>query len=385
MKSIVLKLKFKELILLGTFLVTISCVKAEYLTIDPKNPMSLISSYLMSLTGLATTEAPVIPSASTDSVNCSYIKTSVTASTTGTVTVYCDTTYAYMSSDAYPTHTMMNGITGTNLQVPTAQSFSGTTAWKIPLNPAVATTTTSPTTGPIGMAINGVLLYNPCKQQEGCSSTSGDTKALGELDTCNGHAGRSDDYHYHAAPTCMMAGQSTTYWNTHPVGWLFDGFALYGYYDSTGSVATRDTVCGGNTNTVYNGPSGYSYHLTDTFPYILSCLRGTPSSDFAGQAAHFTNLRNDPVTPFTVSSMTLTTDSSGYSVLQFTSSSTFFTRVTNSTYSIPNSSGVNQIKYKQLTGTDLTTALASAGTGKTKCWNFQFPNAASSTNINFCR
>ena len=35
---------------------TISCVKAEYLSIDPKNPMSLISSYLMSLlkvTGLA--------------------------------------------------------------------------------------------------------------------------------------------------------------------------------------------------------------------------------------------------------------------------------------------------------------------------------------------
>jgi hypothetical protein len=35
---------------------TISCVKAEYLSIDPKNPMSLISSYLMSLlnaTGLS--------------------------------------------------------------------------------------------------------------------------------------------------------------------------------------------------------------------------------------------------------------------------------------------------------------------------------------------
>jgi hypothetical protein len=318
-----------------------------------------------------------------DSVNCTYIKTSVTASTTGTATVTCDTSYAYMASTGIATHTMMNGITGTNLQVPIAQTFTGTNAWKIPLNPAVATTVTTPLTGPIGMAINGVLLYNPCKQS-GCTASSEDTKALGELDVCNGHAGRSDDYHYHAAPTCMMAGQSTSYWDTHPVGWLLDGFALYGYNDSTGTVATRDSECGGNTNTVVNGPSGYSYHLTDTFPYILSCLKGTPSADFAGQAAKFTNLRNDPVTPFTVSSMTLTTDSSGYSVLQFTASSTFNTRVTNSTFSISNPTGVNQVKYKQLTGTDLTTALAS-NTGKTSCWQFLFPQAASSTSINFCR
>ncbi len=318
-----------------------------------------------------------------DSVNCTYVKNSVAASTTGTATVTCDTSYAYMASTGIATHTMMNGITATNLQVPIAQTFTGTNAWKIPLNPAVATTVTTPTTGPIGMAINGVLLYNPCKQ-EGCTASSGDTKALGELDVCNGHAGRSDDYHYHAAPTCMMAGQSTSYWDTHPVGWLLDGFALYGYNDASGTVASRDSTCGGNTSTVSNGPSGYSYHLTDTFPYILSCLRGTPSADFAGQAAKFTNLRNDPVTPFAVSSMTLTTDSSGYSVLQFTASSIFLTRVTNSTYSISNPTGVNQVKYKQLTGTDLTTALAS-NTGKTSCWQFLFPQAASSTSINFCR
>jgi hypothetical protein len=169
------------------------------------------------------------------------------------------------------------------------------------------------------------------------------------------------------------------------VGWILDGFALYGYNDASGTVATRDSVCGGNTSTVSNGPSGYSYHLTDTFPYILSCLRGTPSADFAGQAAKFTNIRNDPVKPFSVSNMTLTTDS-GYSVLTFTSAATFNTRVDNTTYSISNSQGVNTIKYKQLTGTDLTTALAiTANVGKTSCWQFLFPNAASSTTIVFCR
>lgn len=319
-----------------------------------------------------------------NSSNCTYVKNSVAASTTGTATVTCDSDYAYMASEAYPTHTMMNGITGTNLQVPIIQAFTGTNAWKIPLNPAVATTSTTPTTGPIGMAINGVLLYNPCKQ-EGCSASSGDTKALGELDVCNGHAGRSDDYHYHAAPTCLMAGQSSSYWDTHPIGWLLDGFALYGYNDASGTVATRDSECGGNTKTVYNGPSGYSYHVTDTFPYILACLRGTPSSDFTGQASKFSNIRTPPVTPFTVSNMTLTTDS-GYNVLTFTSSAIFLTSVDNSTASISNPAGVNTIKYKQLTGTDLTSALSlTANKGKTSCWQFLFPQAASSNTMIFCR
>lgn len=320
-----------------------------------------------------------------NSSNCGYIQSSVGASKFGTATVTCDSTYGYIASTGIATHTMMNGITGTNLQVPIPQSFTGTNAWKIPLNPAIASSTTSPSTGPIGVAINGVPLFNPCKQ-EGCTASSGDTKALGELDICNGHAGRSDDYHYHAAPTCLMAGQSSSYWDTHPVGWMLDGFALYGYNDADGTVATRDNVCGGNTKSVVNGPSGYSYHVTDTFPYILSCLRGSPSPDFAGQASKYNNLRNPPVTPFTVSNMTLTlaSDSSAYNVLQFTSASTFLSSVDNSTASISNSAGVNQIKYRQLTGTELTTALAS-NSGKTSCWQFLFPNAASSQDKTFCK
>jgi hypothetical protein len=325
-------------------------------------------------------------STSSTSTNCGYIQASVSASTTGTATVTCDTTYAYVASTGIASHAMMNGITATNLQVPVPQTFTGTNAWKIPLSPAIASTTTTPSTGPIGIAINGVLLYNPCKQ-EGCTATSGDTKALGELDICNGHAGRSDDYHYHAAPTCLMAGQSSSYWDTHPVGWMLDGFALYGYNDASGSVATRDSICGGNTNTVANGPSGYSYHLTDTFPYILSCLRGTPSPDFAGQASKFTNLRQAPVTPFSVSNMTLVlNDSSGYNILTFTSANTFLTTIDSSAASLSNSAGVNTIKYKQLTGTDLATAIASSNafTGKTSCWAFIF-SRASSTTVYYCK
>jgi phosphatidylethanolamine-binding protein (PEBP) family uncharacterized protein len=317
---------------------------------------------------------------------CALVRGSLAGSTTGAASVSCDASYAYVSSNSLATHTMMDGITATNLQVPVAQNFLGANGWRIPLAPAIAASTVSAVDGPIGIAVNGVLIFNPCKQG-GCQN--GDTKALGELDVCNGHAGRADDYHYHAAPVCLMQGRAADYWDTHPVGWALDGFAIYGYNDANGTVATRDAVCGGNTNPVVNGPQGYSYHVTDASPYILSCFRGTPSPDLAGQGGKFSPMRQPPVQPFRVSNMTLTTDATdGYRVLQFTSGVTFTTNETGSD-SYTNPPGTYRIRYKPLSGAALTTALSTAGNaGKTACWNFVFTNAAGNTTqpaVTYCR
>ena len=313
------------------------------------------------------------------STNCTFVSESLKASTTGVATSTCDSTYAYIASNGLATHTMMNGIRATNLQVPLATNFTGANAWKIPLAPAIAATTTTAVDGPIGVAINGVPIFNPCKQG-GCQN--GDTKVLGELDVCNGHAGRGDDYHYHAAPTCMMAGQAASYWNTHPVGWALDGFAIFGYNNADGTVASRDGVCGGNTSAVSNGPAGYSYHVTDASPYVMSCFRGTPSAVSVGVP-----LRQPPVTPFPVSNMSLATDAAdGYQVLQFTSAQPF-TTTESGTDKYANTAGTFKIRYKSVTGTDLATLLA-ANTGKTACWTFQFTSGAGATTqptISYCR
>ncbi|MBU6270025.1 MAG: YbhB/YbcL family Raf kinase inhibitor-like protein [Betaproteobacteria bacterium] len=312
-----------------------------------------------------------------NSTACSLVRNSLAGSTTGAATVACDGTYAYLGSNGLPTHAMMNGITATNLQVPVAQNFLGSRGWKIPLAPAIAATTTSAIDGPIGVAINGVPIFNPCKQG-GCQN--GDTKVLGELDACNGHAGRADDYHYHAAPVCLMAGRPASYWDTHPLGWALDGFAIYGYNNADGTTATRDGVCGGNTSPVVNGPAGYSYHVTDASPYVLSCFRGTPSPDLAGQGAKYQPLRQPPVTPFPVSAMTLTTDSAdGYQVLQFTSAQSFTTTGTGSD-SFANTAGTYRVRFKAITGDALATLLAqTANSGKTACWSFQFTTGAGQT------
>ncbi len=320
------------------------------------------------------------------SAECGLVRSSLSGSSAGGASVACDTNYAYISSNSLPSHAMMNGITASNLQVPLAQNFQGANGWKIPLKPAIAEVTTSAVDGPIGVAVNGVLIFNPCKQG-GCQN--GDTKVLGELDSCNGHAGRADDYHYHAAPICLMQGRAANYWDTHPVGWALDGFAIYGYNDADGRVASRDSVCGGNTGTVANGPQGYSYHVTDASPYVLSCFRGTPSPDLANQSSKFSPIRQPPVQPFKVSNMTLTTDAvDGYQVLQFSSAVTFTTNETGSDSYI-NSPGTYRIRYKQLTGTALTTALSTGNnTNKSVCWNFNFTDSNGNTtqpSITYCR
>ncbi len=315
--------------------------------------------------------------------NCGYVGDSLKASTAGVATSTCDASYAYIASDGLATHAMMDGITASNLQVPVAQNFFGTNAWKIPLSPAIAAAATSAVDGPIGVAINGVPIFNPCKQG-GCQN--GDTKVLGELDVCNGHAGRADDYHYHAAPTCLMAGKVANYWDTHPLGWALDGFAIYGYNNADGSIATRDGVCGGNTSAVSNGPAGYSYHVTNASPYVLSCFRGTPSPDLAGQGAKYTPLRKPPVTPFPVTGMNLSLTTDGYQVLQFNAAQAFNSTETGSD-NYANAAGGYKIRYKALAGTVLSSMLA-VNAGKTACWEFQFTTTAGATTqptVSYCR
>ena len=317
------------------------------------------------------------------STACGYVRSAMTASSGASVS--CDATYAYVSANSLAAHTMMDGITATNLQVPVAQNFLGANGWKIPLAPAIAATTTTAVDGPIGVAVNGVLIFNPCKQG-GCQN--GDTKALGELDVCNGHAGRADDYHYHAAPTCLMATKAANYWDTHPVGWALDGFAIFGYNDASGSVASRDGVCGGNTSAVSNAPAGYSYHVTDASPYVLSCFRGTPGPDLANQSSKFSPMRQPPVTPFKVSNMTLTTAGDGYQVLQFTSAVSFNSTETGSD-SYANVPGTYRVRYRQLTGAALAAQLAlPANATKSACWSFQFTDGSGNTTqpaITYCR
>jgi hypothetical protein len=186
------------------------------------------------------------------------------------VTVTCDGAYANLASDTYPDHVKMTGITGTNDQVPVpAPGYVS----PIALAPVRAATPTS-IDAALGVAVNGVPIYDCSSQGNNDLSVYDprlDTKLTGELDLCNGHAGRGDDYHYHAAPTCMIDAMK----NKGPaaiLGWGFDGYPIYGNTnpDGTPIAAGELDVCNAKNDPTF----GVRYHTSDAHPYILQCLVG---------------------------------------------------------------------------------------------------------------
>jgi len=202
---------------------------------------------------------------------CSVVRASVTAAGFGDkVSVVCDAKYAYITSDTFPAHVKMDGITGTNDQVPVpAPKYAS----PVTLAPTKAATPTS-IDAALGVAVNGVPIYDYSSQ--GTNDLSAydakfDTVLTGELDQCNGHSGRGDDYHYHASPKCMIAAMA----NAGPgaiLGWAFDGYPIYGSTNPDGSAiaAGELDVCNGKGDATF----GYRYHTSSGHPYIIQCLSG---------------------------------------------------------------------------------------------------------------
>lgn len=185
------------------------------------------------------------------------------------LTVYCDDEFIYIEAESLADHDMMIGITAWNQQVPLPQQFENDNAWRVPLNPEIASETTATTgQGPIAVAINGVMIYNPT-QQDGIYDEQRDPYLIGELDTCGGHSGRADDYHYHTAPTCIIDELMEETVSDQPIAYALDGFPIYGYTNADGSTPVLDE-CGGE----FDDNGNYHYHATPDFPYVNACFSG---------------------------------------------------------------------------------------------------------------
>lgn len=205
-----------------------------------------------------------------DSSRCEQIQSSVSAAGFTEVSVSCDSNYAYITSDTYPDHDLMNGISGTNEQIPVpALDYAA----PIVLNPVLASSPTS-IDAALGVAVNGVPIYDYSAQGEldlYNYDAGTDTLALGQLDNCGGHAGRGDDYHYHAKPECMIAAMDNA-GDDAILGWGYDGYPLYGDNNPDGSSIEEGEldVCNGQSDDTY----GYRYHTSTQAPYIVQCLMG---------------------------------------------------------------------------------------------------------------
>ncbi|MFC4231568.1 YHYH protein [Parasediminibacterium paludis] len=135
--------------------------------------------------------------------------------------------------------------------------------FKIPISPAVASTHAATPLGPMGIAVNGVVIYN--------QYAAGGVPLTGEInsfDQYNGHPQMSGQYHYHVEPTYITAAKG----KSALIGFLLDGFPIYGPVENgvtlTSSSSTLD-VYHGHTSATADYPNGiYHYHITADAPYI---------------------------------------------------------------------------------------------------------------------
>ena len=196
------------------------------------------------------------------------------------VSVICDEKYMYVSSNGIASHSMMVGITGWNQQVPLPMlvSDSLTQMWRFPLKPVAAASEIATTgVGGTGIMLNGISNFNATKPAPNSNgsvySASADPKLQGELDTCAGHSGRGDDYHYHAEPSCLIALLGS---ESALAGYQLDGYPIYGSKEPSGSVATGLDKCQGHDT---GDGRGYHYHFTTSAPYSPMCFHGEVPAD----------------------------------------------------------------------------------------------------------
>ncbi len=182
----------------------------------------------------------------------------------GSVKTRRDIRYFYVESNGLPAHSMMIGIKRWQQQVPLPQDYTGSNAWRIPLQPTLAPKPISARNalyrGAIALAVNGVPIFNALNNR------GEDALRAGELDQWGGHAGRADDYHYHIAPLHLQAlvgpGQ--------PIAYALDGFPIYGLTEPDGAPVVGLDQFNGHTDSA----GRYHYHATSAYPYINGGLRG---------------------------------------------------------------------------------------------------------------
>jgi len=209
-----------------------------------------------------------------------------------------DDQFYYVESNGLPDHAMMIGITAWQQQVPLPQNYTGNNAWRIPLTPIPAKQVLSAKTGffrgAIALAVNGVPIFNPIK-----NDGRTDTLLAGELDQWGGHCGRADDYHYHIAPVHLeqFVGPG------QPIAYALDGYPILGYQTKTPNDSLPLDPLNGHMDALGH----YHYHATRNYPYLNGGFFGEvierngqvdPQPRAEGVRPSLTSLRGAKITGF---------------------------------------------------------------------------------------
>ena len=153
----------------------------------------------------------------------------------------------------------------------------------------------APILGAIGVLVNGVVVFgrgSPCGAGSQCpgqgteapSSFVDAVDSEGRtIDQCGGHPQMTGEYHIHSAVTFMNSSGrqmcrlpvDTPGEHSILLGWMFDGFPMYGQYSQNGVLPTMLDDCHGHTHEI-DGVMTYHYHMPLSYPHIIGCFKGCP-------------------------------------------------------------------------------------------------------------
>lgn len=143
-----------------------------------------------------------------------------------------------------------------------------TEVFRVPLNPVINSNVTETALGTVGVAINGLPIYNPFED-------ANQTAALGRIfSTCCGHPQLTGVYHYHKYPTCLKLLRGDA-WRSEKekcdeldalvaggghsplIGFALDGWPVYGPvgWSNTGRVSKLLKSSYTGVNDAYGNPS----------------------------------------------------------------------------------------------------------------------------------
>lgn len=186
-----------------------------------------------------------------------------------------DDRFLIIKSQGYPNHPTAIFPNSQNPNSIKVQQFT----FRLPLFPKRSGKITRAPMGPVGMALNGVVFFNPF-EAGGTNAVEGYSEIW--LDSCCGHPAPGGVYHYHKYPSCVKSPFADNGKQHSPIiGFAFDGFPVYGPYESAGVMAKDLKTDAGQTLDVCNGHEddlrGYHYHVTPgRFPYIVGGYAGVP-------------------------------------------------------------------------------------------------------------
>lgn len=204
----------------------------------------------------------------------------------GATSITFDGTWVTIKYNALPDHMSVYYPT-TN---PLYQAFSGPTfgggtfaknpnsiatqniTLKIPVNPVMAANHATTPMGVMGVALNGIPFFN-----QYAAGGAPLTNEINGFDQWWGHPQNTGMYHYHVEPKYLTTVKAT---KSSLMGFLLDGFPVYGPEETNGSAPSGLDVYHGHTHATLDYPGGiYHYHISTAAPYINgNGFYGTPGT-----------------------------------------------------------------------------------------------------------